>query len=276
MVSLGSDNCGPWRDAWRCLWRLDNERVVFVAPRARQEKESNRSQFCGWHMYFRTLSALLVLSNTRGFEVISGLSVYCMSLKWFALVDSERSWVSSELLVFCVTAGDWPPLCSDVRVEGPAGQCGETGRVLLNVRAVCDQRQLTDWTLGSQPDLQSKQKRPHRDPRHRQTMFVPDEPFTYSCIPLSLSFGGSSLRGRRLRRWGSTGSWVSGAVSNQQPATHKESGDIIFRSLLHVSDLHAVCVCPVFQPLNQSANFDETWYECFYHTSPSLRHAFLI
>jgi len=74
-------------------------------------------------------------------------------------------------------------------------------------------------------------------------MFVPDEPFTYSCIPLSLSFGGSSLRGRRLRRWGSTGSWVSGEVINQQPATHKKSGDIIFRSLLPVSDPHAVCVC---------------------------------
>lgn len=41
------------------------------------------------------------------------------------------------------------------------------------------------------------------------TMFVPDEPFSYSCIPLSLSFGGSSLRTRRLRRWSSAGSWVS-------------------------------------------------------------------
>ena len=110
------------------------------------------------------------------------------------------------------------------------------------LRRLCDQRQLAGWTLGSQPSLRSKQKRPHRDPTHGQTMFVPDEPFTYSCIPLSLSFGGSSLRGRRLRRWGSTGSWVSGAVSNQQPATHKESGDIIFRSLLPVSDQHAVCL----------------------------------
>jgi hypothetical protein len=54
--------------------------------------------------------------------------------------------------------------------------------------------------------------------------------------------------------------------------------DPIFRSLLPVSDPHAVCVsvCPVFQPLNRWANFDETWYECFYHTSPSVRHAFLI
>jgi hypothetical protein len=44
-------------------------------------------------------------------------------------------------------------------------------------------------------------------------MFVPDEPFSYSCIPLSLSFVGSSLRTRRLRRWSSAGSWVSAPFS---------------------------------------------------------------
>lgn len=54
-------------------------------------------------------------------------------------------------------------------------------------------------------------------------MFVPDEPFSYSCIPISLSFGGSSLRARRLRRWGSTGSWVSD--SNRSLALLWGTGD---------------------------------------------------
>ncbi|GLH06612.1 Protein of unknown function [Gryllus bimaculatus] len=45
-------------------------------------------------------------------------------------------------------------------------------------------------------------------------MFVPDEPFSYSCLPISLR--GSGLLARRMRRWGSAGSWMTLNVNEQE------------------------------------------------------------